>query len=95
MDIGASFDTWSNVVLYEGVPGSWYSQQPAACAGSGGGNDCQDWNATNLIHQMAGRAYYAFGYYTLGGNDYIGAFSGTTSWVKESSSGIYEAGQCE
>lgn len=99
-DIGASFDTWSSVVLYEGDPGAWYSQQPAACGGSGGsggeGGDgtCTDWNTTNLAHHWAGRAYYAMGYYTSGGADYLGAVSGTTAWVKETSAGFFEAGQC-
>jgi hypothetical protein len=34
VDIGASFDTWSKVVLHEGEPGTWYSQVPADCGSS-------------------------------------------------------------
>lgn len=101
-DIGASFDTWSNVVLYEGEPGQWFSQEPAACGGTSGGGggtgepaSCQDWNASNLSHDMAGRAYYGGGYYTTGGDDYLGPISGTYAWVKETSEGIFEAGQCQ
>ncbi|MEX0606288.1 MAG: PHB depolymerase family esterase [Marinobacter sp.] len=103
VDIGASFDTWSSVVLHEGDVGNWYAQQPAACGGpgSGGGDEggedvnCTDWNATNLAHQSAGRAYYAMGYYTTGGADYLGPVSGTTAWVRETDAGFYEAGQCD
>ncbi|MBU2953724.1 PHB depolymerase family esterase [Marinobacter sp. F3R08] len=102
VDIGASYDTWSNVTLYEGDPGLWYSAEPAACSGSGGGGDgggepaaCQDWNDTNLNHDNAGRAYYAGGYYSTGGNDYLGSVSGIYTWVKETQDGIFEAGQCD
>lgn len=107
VDIGGSFDSWSNVVLYEGEPGEWFSEEPSACSGvpdeGEGGDDgtggepanCQDWNASNLSHSMAGRAYYAGGYYTTGGDDYIGAIPGTYAWVKEASDGIFEAGQCQ
>jgi hypothetical protein len=35
-DIGASFNFWGRVTLYEGEPGKWYSQQPSACSASGG-----------------------------------------------------------
>lgn len=98
VDIGGSFDTWSSVTLYEGDPGLWYASEPAACSGTGGGNNepsgCQDWNDTNLNHDTAGRAYYAGGYYTTGGDDSLGALSGTYSWVKETSEGFFEAGQC-
>ena len=103
IDIGGSFDTWSNVTLYEGDPGLWYTSEPSACSGTGGGGDgggsggdvtCQDWNDTHLNHDTAGRAYYSGGYYTTGGNDYLGAVSGTYSWVKETDSGVFEAGQC-
>lgn len=98
VDIGASFDTWSSVTLYEGNPGQWFSVEPSACGGTGtggGGTSCQDWNDTNLNHDIAGRAYYAGGYYTTGGDDYLGPVSGTYSWVKETSNGVFEAGQCQ
>lgn len=101
VDIGGSFDTWSSVTLYEGDPGLWYSAEPSACSGDGGGDgdsggdvSCQQWNDTHLNHDTAGRAYYSGGYYTTGGNDYLGALSGTTSWVKETDTGFFEAGQC-
>jgi len=101
-DIGGSFDSWSNVVLYEGDPGQWFASEPSACGGNdnGGGNgddpfSCQDWNASNLSHNMAGRAYYAGGYYSSGGNDYLGAIPGGYAWVKETSEGIFEQGQCQ
>lgn len=103
VDIGASFDTWSSVTLHEGEPGLWYASEPAACSGSGGddgGNDsggefaCQDWSDTNLNHDVAGRAYYAGGYFTTGGDDTLGALSGTYTWVKETSEGFFEAGAC-
>lgn len=92
VDIGGSFDTWSSVRLYEGEPGRWYSQRPAACSTGGGGFACQNWNATNLNHVMAGRAYN--GYYTVGGNHYLGSLPGVNSWVKETASGYFQAGQC-
>lgn len=92
VDIGGSFDTWSSVVLYEGKAGTWYSQRPAACSGGPVSGTCQDWNATNLSHVMAGRAYY--GYYTVGGNDYLGSLSGVNTWVKQTASGYFEAGRC-
>jgi len=101
VDIGGSFDTWSSITLYEGEPGLWYATEPAACTGSGDGGSgggefaCQDWNDTNLNHDLAGRAYYAGGYFTTGGDDAIGALSGTYSWVKETSAGFYESGQCD
>jgi len=103
VDIGGSFDTWSSVTLYEGDPGLWYSVEPSACSGTGGGDDggsggeftCQDWNDTHLNHDTAGRAYYAGGYYTTGGDDYLGAVSGTYSWVKETAAGYFEIGQCD
>jgi poly(hydroxyalkanoate) depolymerase family esterase len=101
-DIGASFDSWSSVVLYEGEPGQWFSQEPSACSGvpdDGNDNDdpvaCQDWNASNLSHSMAGRAYYSAGYYTTGGDDSLGPIPGTYTWVKETSAGVFEAGQCQ
>ncbi|WP_220495672.1 extracellular catalytic domain type 1 short-chain-length polyhydroxyalkanoate depolymerase [Oceanospirillum sediminis] len=95
-DIGGSFDSWSSVTLYEGEPGQWYAVKPAACSGSGGGGNtgCQDWNTTNLSHQVAGRAYYQLGYYTTGGNEYLGALSGSTSWIKEETAGVFQTGQC-
>lgn len=100
MDIGASFDTWSSVTLFEGDPGQWSTTEPAACGGTGGGTGgeepsaCQDWNDTNLNHDVAGRAYYSGGYYTTGGADALGAWPGVYTWVKETSEGFFEAGQC-
>lgn len=100
VDIGASYDTWNSVTLYEGDPGLWYATEPAACSGTGGGGGggetpaCQDWNDTNLNHDNAGRAYYAGGYYSTGGDDFLGSVSGVYTWVKETSEGFYEAGQC-
>ncbi len=101
-DIGGSFDSWSAITLYEGEAGSWYATQPIACQDSGGGNGggtgnetCQDWNTTNLNHQSSGRAYYQMGYYTTGGDEFIGSVSGLNSWVKETTSGIYQVGQCQ
>lgn len=101
VDIGGSFDTWSSVTLHEGEPGLWYASEPAACTADGGdgGNGggefaCQDWNDTNLNHDGAGRAYYAGGYFTTGGDDTLGALSGTYTWVKETSDGFFEAGAC-
>lgn len=101
-DIGGSFDTWSSVTLYEGDPGLWYATEPTACSGNGGGGGtggggtftCQDWNDTNLNHDTAGRAYYSGGYYTTGGDDSLGGLSGVYTWVKETSEGFFEAGQC-
>lgn len=101
VDIGGSFDSWSSVLLYEGDPGQWFASEPAACGGNGGGNGggdpfvCQDWNASNLSHNMASRAYYAGGYYSNGGDDYLGAFPGGYAWVKETSDGVFEKGQCQ
>lgn len=103
VDIGGSFDTWSSVTLHEGEAGLWYASEPAACTGTGDGGDggsggdefaCQDWNDTNLNHDVAGRAYYASGYFTTGGDDTLGALSGTYTWVKETSDGFFEAGAC-
>jgi poly(hydroxyalkanoate) depolymerase family esterase len=101
VDIGASFNFWGSVTLYEGEPGKWYSKLPPACSTSGGGagggnggDTCQDWNAANLTHQLAGRAYYSAGYFTVGGNDSLGAVSGISTWVKKTSTGYFEAGQC-
>ena len=87
--------------LYEGDPGRWFTSEPVACNGNGGGNGgndpfiCQDWNASNLSHSMAGRAYYAGGYYSTGGDDYLGAIPGGYVWVKESPDGVFEKGQCQ
>ncbi|OEY65430.1 PHB depolymerase family esterase [Marinobacter sp. X15-166B] len=96
VDIGASYDTWSSVILYEGEPGLWYSSEPAACGSDGGGEPplCQDWHDTNLNHDTAGRAYYAGGYYSTGGNDYLGAVSGVYTWVNQTADGVFHAGQC-
>ena len=100
VDIGASYDTWNSVTLYEGDPGLWYASEPTACSGGGGDGGggeppaCQDWNDTNLNHDNAGRAYYAGGYYATGGDDFRGSVSGVYTWVKETSDGFYEAGQC-
>lgn len=96
-DIGASFDTWSSVTLYQGKPGTWYAAEPQACRageGAGDGQTCEDWYGTNLQHQSAGRAYYQMGYYTVGGDDALGQISGSYAWVRESSAGVFEAGQC-
>lgn len=97
IDIGGSFDSWSSVVLYEGNADNWYAQQPAACSGgsNSGSFSCQDWNAVSLSHQSAGRAYYASGYYTTGGDDFLSAVAGTTHWVKETSDGFYQSGRCD
>lgn len=98
-DIGGSFDTWSTVTLYQGEPGTWYAAEPEACRAGGGDSgggtgDCQDWYGTNLQHDSADRAYYQMGYYTVGGDDSLGAVSGTYSWVYSSTAGVYEVGQC-
>ncbi|PAU66666.1 hypothetical protein BZL41_00355 [Pseudomonas sp. PIC25] len=47
---------------------------------------------TSNLPGAAGRAYY--GYYTVGGNDYLGSLSGASTWVKQTASGYFEAGQC-
>jgi len=96
-DIGGSFDSWSSVLLYEGDTGQWFASEPAACKGEQGGEPvtCKDWNASILSHSVAGRAYYGGGYYTTGGDDYLGAIPGTQAWVKETSEGVFEKGQCE
>lgn len=44
---------------------------------------------------MAGRAYYGGGYYTTGGDDYLGAIPGGYAWVREISEGVFEKGQCQ
>ena len=31
VDIGFGWDAWSQVTLYEGAPGQWYSRKPAEC----------------------------------------------------------------
>lgn len=101
VDIGGSFDSWSSVTLYKGDPGAWFASEPSQCAsggGSGGGGNtfvCQDWNASNLNHNIANRAYYAGGYYTTGGDEYLGAIPGSNAWVKETSEGIFQLGQCQ
>lgn len=101
-DIGGSFDNWGSVLLYEGDTGQWFTSKPAACGGTsdgGNGDDdsfaCMDWNGSNLAHSMAGRAYYAGGYYTSGGADYLGAIPGGYAWVKQTSENVFEKGQCE
>jgi len=101
-DIGGSFDTWSSVTLHEGDPGLWFATEPAACSETGGGDDegggeftCQNWNDTNLNHDLAGRAYYASGYYTVGGDESLGAVSGVYTWVRETSDGFFQAGSCD
>lgn len=99
-DIGYAYDSWGSVTLTEGEPGQWYAQKPAACNGSTTPDPdpqpvtCTDWYTTNLAHQQAGRAYYSMGYYTTGGNDSLGAVSGVYTWVKSTSSGVYQAGSC-
>ena len=50
---------------------------------------------TVSIALMASRAYYAGGYYSTGGDDYLGAFPGSYTWVKETSEGVFEKGQCQ
>ncbi len=98
VQIGSSFDTWSSVTLYEGEPGKWYSAQPAACGGEapGGGGSCTDWYASNYSHYSAGRATNSGGYaVTVGGNDNLGLNNTYTyTYVKETSSGFFEQGQC-
>ena len=94
-DIGAVFDTWSQVSLYEGEPGDWYAREPEACrSGDEEAAICEDWYASNLQHSASGRAYYAAGYYTVAGDDYLGPLAGAYRWVHESTPGLYEAGQC-
>ena len=96
-DIGFAWDSWSTVTLTEGEPGEWFARQPEACQGTeppSGGFTCQDWYDSNMNHDYGGRAYYSGGYYTDGGNDYLGGLSGTYSWVSETSEGYFEAGQC-
>lgn len=96
-DIGASFDSWSSVTLHEGQPGEWYSAEPEACRAPGGEEPaptCTEWYDSNLNHQGAGRAYYQYGYYTVGGNDSLGGLSGTYEWVHSTEEGIYHIGQC-
>lgn len=92
--IGYYFDTWSAVTLYEGQPGEWFTAQPSACRSSDEEFACQDWYTTNNWHQSAGRAYYQGGYYTTGGDDSLGGLSGSYTYVKETSAGYFEAGQC-
>jgi poly(hydroxyalkanoate) depolymerase family esterase len=64
-DIGASFDTWSTVVLYEGEPGDWYSQRPAVCNIAAVGAQLYCGADTIANHRRAGRTtedllkYYA------------------------------------
>lgn len=97
-DIGYAYDSWSTVVLTEGEPGQWYAQPPAACQTTvdpGTGFECQQWYSSNQAHQTAGRAYYWWSYYTLGGNDYLGSIAGSYTWVSEPEEGVYLAGQCQ
>lgn len=64
-DIGASFDTWSAVVLYEGGPGDWYSQRPAVCNITAVGAQLYCGADNIATHRRAGRTtedllqYYA------------------------------------
>lgn len=95
--IGYYFDTWSEVTLHEGQPGEWNTAQPAACGGESTTDPtftCQDWYTTNSWHEYYGRAYYASGYYTEGGDDGLGSMSGTYNYVKETSAGHFEKGAC-
>lgn len=98
--IGASYDTWSSVTLYEGAPGEWYSSEPAACGGgqppSPPPNSCIDYYDNNYNHVLAGRAYNDLGYaVTVGGKNNLGLNNTFIySNVKETSSGFFEAGQC-
>ncbi|MGQ7273064.1 extracellular catalytic domain type 1 short-chain-length polyhydroxyalkanoate depolymerase [Marinobacter sp. V034] len=97
-DIGASYDTWSSVTLHEGEPGTWYAAEPEACrtggGNNGGGQPCEEWYGSNLQHQNANRAYYQMGYFTVGGDDALGAISGGYNWVYEAAPGEYRVGQC-
>lgn len=99
IDIGYAYDSWSTVTLTEGLPGEWFSTAPVVCDNNGEVTpppppQCQDWNDSNLNHTNQGRAYYLWGYYTQGGNEYLGALSGTLTWVHQSDGGPYRAGQC-
>lgn len=97
-DIGASYNGWSSVTLHEGEPGTWFAAEPEVCrtGGDGGGEaqPCVEWYATNLQHNSAGRAYYQMGYYSVGGNDFLGSVSGSYSWINQTVSGVYDAGRC-
>ncbi|MDN3649472.1 PHB depolymerase family esterase [Reinekea marina] len=96
-DIGFAWDSWSTVTLTEGEPGLWYLIEPAACHSTPpppSSFECQQWYGSNLQHSNNSRAYYSMGYYTVGGNDYLGGVSGSYSWVAETSDGIFEVGQC-
>lgn len=55
---------------------------------------CEQATTSPNTHISAGRAYYAGGYFTTGGDDTLGALSGTYTWVKETSEGFFEAGAC-
>ncbi|MCW8127276.1 PHB depolymerase family esterase [Microbulbifer halophilus] len=92
--IGYYFDTWSDVTLYEGKPGEWFTAQPGECRSGDDAFSCRDWYDTNGWHENRGRAYYQSGYYTTGGDDGLGSLSGTYTYVKETSEGFYEKGQC-
>ena len=58
------------------------------------GFECQDWYSSNMSHYTSGRAYYYWGYYTNGSDEYLGSWYTTYSWVREASDGYFEKGQC-
>ncbi len=98
--IGASYDSWSTVTLYEGASGEWYGAEPEACRGSEPPppptSSCADFYDNNYNHGLAGRAYDNFGYsYTVGGEDNLGLNNiYVYTYVKETSTGFFEQGQC-
>lgn len=101
-DIGYAYDSWSSLTLTEGDAGKWYAQQPQACQSTTPTEPtdppaatCTDWYDSNLNHQLASRAYYAMGYFSQGGNESLGAFSGVYTWLHSTEAGIYNAGQCQ
>jgi hypothetical protein len=96
LDIGYAYDSWGSVLLTEGEAGAWFSNAPSNCEGTVPPpvGSCEDWYASNLSHNSAGRAYYSMGYYAVGSNDTLGAISGSYKWVRETASGYYEVGQC-
>ncbi len=94
--IGKSYDSWSQITLYEGTPGEWYSARLAACSGGTGDFECHDWEDSNWNHIQAGRAASDLGYaITVGSGDNLGlANIYTFSWVKETEEGFFASGQC-
>ncbi len=100
VQVGASYDTWSSVTLTEGASGEWFSSEPAACGGEATPPPppagCTDTYDSNYNHVTAGRAYNDLGYAkTTGGDDNLGLNNTfTNTWVKETSTGFFEMGQC-